>query len=361
MRSVAPPAQGRVAALDGWRGVAILLVIVNHRADSTRFEAHLWSILGGMGVDMFFVISGYIITTILLRERDRSGTICLSRFYLRRVFRLLPAAYVYLGVIVVLSRFVDLYSFTPWEVVSFLLFFRNYWAWLHPHIGLYSSHLWSLAVEEHFYLVWPVSLLLVDERKAAWIAAALACGCAGWRLWSFHETAPALMRGLSMRTDMRADGLLLGCLLAIVLRSGRVRGLIYRNVPKETPILCGFPILLLEQRNLGYSSFVVSLLLTLAIASTLVVDEGLAYRWVTSRPMVAIGTVSYSLYLWQELLLARPAFGIRPLGLLNTFPCDFIALAAAVICSYYFVERPFIRFGASLAGRSVEAAVMRAL
>lgn len=329
--------------------------MVNHSADSTRFQARLWSSLGAMGVDLFFVISGYIITTVLLRERDRSGTINLRHFYLRRAFRLLPAAYLYLLVLVVLSHFVDLYSFTPGEVVSSVLFLRNYWAWVHPKIGLYSSHLWSLAVEEHFYLVWPLLLLILDLRKSAWIAAILACVCAGSRLWAYHHTAPDLIRFVLMRTDMRADGLLVGCLLAIALRSDQVRSLVYRNFPKETPLLCGYPILLLEQWNLGNTSLTVYVLLATAIASTLFVEEGLAYRWLTSRLLVTIGTVSYSLYLWQQLFLVRPNSHIRPLGVLNMWPWNLMALALATAGSYVLVERPFIQAGARVLRRSARA------
>lgn len=352
MPSVMPAVQRRIPVLDGWRGVAILLVMANHSAESTRFQARLWSSLGPMGVDMFFVISGYIITTILLRERDRNGTISLSHFYLRRVVRLLPAAYTYLAVLVLLSLFLDLYSFTPGEVVSSLFFFRNYWGWAHPFLGLYSSHLWSLAVEEHFYIFWAALLLLVDSRKAAWIAAVLACACASSRLWAYHHTAPQLMRFVLSRTDMRADGLLIGCLLALALRSDQIRAFVYRNFPKETPILCGFPILLLEQWNLGNPSLSVHLLLATAIASTLIVEEGLAHRLLTSRPLVTIGTASYSLYLWQQIFLVRPNDVVRPFGWLNAFPWNFVALALVAAASYYLIERPVIEAGAEYLRRS---------
>src|ERR1700740_281017 len=93
----------RIPALDGWRGLAILLVTVQHVAIATRFRYQIWANLGALGVDIFFVVSGYIITLYLIREIDGTSTIDIGSFYLRRAFRILPLVYVYLTVMLVLS------------------------------------------------------------------------------------------------------------------------------------------------------------------------------------------------------------------------------------------------------------------
>ena len=121
-----PPQGARIRTLDGWRGVAILLVIVCHAAASTRFNRMIWASLGNFGVDIFFVISGYIITSRFIEERKKTSSINLRVFYQRRVFRILPVVVLYLFTLCVLSLFINLQDFHGSEILGSLLFFRNY-------------------------------------------------------------------------------------------------------------------------------------------------------------------------------------------------------------------------------------------
>lgn len=338
-------AMNRIPTLDGWRGVAILLVLVNHAASHTRFQGRLWSSLGSLGVDIFFVLSGYIITRLLILEREKSGTIELRSFYIRRAFRILPPALTFLAVLCIIAHFIDLGAFDRGEVLASVFFFRNYWGAAYPLTGPYTSHLWSLSVEEHFYLIWPAILLCVDNRRALWIAAGAAWSCALWRLyWYTHANYRTLNFTLT-RTDLRADGLLVGCALALLLAKPKVRDLVYRNFPKETATLCCFPILLVEQHNNGNPSMTVFLLIAIAIASTLTVEEGLGYKWLNSRLLVWIGTISYSLYIWQQLFLIRASSLFNPFGRLALFPLNIVAAFTLAVLSRYLLERPLIGFG----------------
>ena len=116
----------RIPTLDGWRGIAILLVLCEHAGQYGRFKNQMWTNLGSSGVDIFFVLSGFIITTRLIQERANHASIDLRAFYLRRAFRILPLVVIYLLALCLISRFADLADFHWQEVVGSLFFFRNY-------------------------------------------------------------------------------------------------------------------------------------------------------------------------------------------------------------------------------------------
>ena len=220
--ATAPPP--RIHTLDGWRAVAILLVIAGHGAHFGQYKDQLWANLWGLGVDIFFVLSGYIITLKFIQEKEKSSTINLSSFYIRRAFRILPLVCAYLGTLCVVSLFVNLLDFHSSEVFGSLFFFRNYQL-AATQRGFYTTHFWSLSIEEHFYLVWPALFLWLGNRRSLWFAGIGACTCAAWRLYDCTHPDSWIGRYLpgpdsfyrQIRTDARFDGLLLGCALAILL------------------------------------------------------------------------------------------------------------------------------------------------
>jgi peptidoglycan/LPS O-acetylase OafA/YrhL len=348
----------RIATLDGWRGIAILLVVVEH-AGWEKFEHRLWAGLGSLGVDIFFVLSGYIITARLLEELEATATIGLRSFYARRALRIFPVVACYLAVLCSLSMFLRM-DLLPSQVAGSLFFFRNYQYSSHP-AGIYTAQFWSLSIEEHFYLLWPLTLLRAGKKWGLWIAGIGAPLCGMWRLYDITHPdgpvgrwLPGATTGLrTLRTDARLDGLLLGCAMAVLLERPAVRAWILRNFPKETPLLCATALVVNERRVHACAAFTDYLLIALMVASTLVVEEGLAYKWLNSRPLVQIGIVSYSLYVWQQVFLLHPQ-GRHPLGLLGEFPLNLISAFAVAACSYRFIEKPAARLARRLqqAGRS---------
>jgi peptidoglycan/LPS O-acetylase OafA/YrhL len=337
----------RISTLDGWRGVAILLVIADHACRDTRFSESMWGSLGSFGVDIFFVLSGYIITARLVQERERTSTITLSSFYWRRAFRILPLVIAYLTVLCVLSvglGWIDLHCS---DVIGSLFFFRNYQLARSVH-GIYTGHFWSLSVEEHFYLLWPGLLLWLGNRRGLWAAVCGAVAVALWRAWALSHAASILPGALVLRTDLRLDGLLLGSALALVLAKPTVRRFIFRNFPKEAPLFAGFALLLLLQHTGGLPSLFIYLLISLAVACTLVVEDGLVHKWLNSRPLVWVGTVSYSIYVWQQLFLIHPRWNTLPFGRMSRFPYELLCITAAACCSYFAMERPMIALGKRL-------------
>jgi peptidoglycan/LPS O-acetylase OafA/YrhL len=170
------PEQGKLASrvsrtylptLDGWRAVAITAVILCHafgREDTGSKINSLILSLGQQGVSLFFTISGYLITTLLLDERQRGG-ISLRGFYIRRAFRILPPAYIYLAAVATIGVS-GLIHLAPGEILSAALVYNNYW----PSRSWFTQHFWSLSMEEHFYLLWPSLLTLSGLVRAKWLA-----------------------------------------------------------------------------------------------------------------------------------------------------------------------------------------------
>jgi peptidoglycan/LPS O-acetylase OafA/YrhL len=282
---------------------------------------------GTWGVLIFFGLSGLLITKLLLEEHTRTGGIDLKGFYIRRAFRILPPMLVYLAVVAAAGLLQS-----GREVWSCLFFFRNYLPWQLG--GWYSGHLWSLSVEEHFYLFWPALLIWFGVRRA-WIPAVLvSLACAGWR-W-YLNSAPG-----DGRTDFRLDSLLLGAALAFVLDSPWLARLLN---PAAWVVAMGllFGAIWLDLRLCS------SLLIPLLIAGTVIHPKWPLSRALDWAPLRRLGRISYSLYLWQQLFL-YPPWQPMPTGWAQKFPVSLAAAFACATVSYYLVERPLIRVGRRLA------------
>src|ERR1700722_18709415 len=159
--------KGYLPSLDGWRAVAITAVILCHAFGQESSNSKINSLilnLGQQGVSLFFAISGYLITTLLVDEQQRAG-ISLRGFYIRRAFRILPPAYIYLAVLGAMG-ISEIIHVTPGEILSAALVYSNYW----PLHSWFTFHFWSLSIEEHFYLLWPSLLALSGLARAKWFA-----------------------------------------------------------------------------------------------------------------------------------------------------------------------------------------------
>ena len=314
----------RIPTLDGWRGVAILLVLFDHIQNSLlgRYAAP-WTQTGQHGVTIFFVLSGFLITSKLLE-----GPIDLKRFFIRRFFRLMPAAWTYLAALVLLAQLMHARLTSLAEVASCLFFYRNFIGT--GGGGSMAGHFWSLSLEEQFYLVWPCLLLLAGWRRCRWIALFAALGCAGYR-WLFW--AKYNQNLLNTQSQVRADALLVGCLLALFLADERLRaGIVRWSKLGALPALAVFLFSIARYHWLAPLSESVSIAVLIAATSL-----HPAVKW--ARPLsfhllAWLGTVSYSVYVWQELFMAFRS----PWALCVLMP-------AFALGSYYFIERPATRYG----------------
>ena len=303
--------------LDGIRGIAILLVLAQH------INLPSSTLAGMVGVNLFFVLSGYLITSLLIKEQDKSGRIDLRRFYERRVRRLLPALAAVLvatGVLMALQgRFHD---YLGPAAVSFF-----YVSDIAKAIGYdlgYVGHTWSLAMEEQFYLLWPALLIFAPRRFLAPIAIVGIVVAVALQFLLVPDNVLA-----HFRPDVRADAILWGCLIALipvaVPRWAAAAGLIGVVIVAFTPFPWPWAI--------GVSSVLSAVFIAGA--------AGLA-PVLSSRLLVRIGAISYGMYLWHAI----------PVGLLQdqTVAGNVFAMAAAVaitiglaLISERWIERPFRR------------------
>jgi peptidoglycan/LPS O-acetylase OafA/YrhL len=365
-RPAAPPVSKttdkRIPALDGLRAISILFVLFNHLVGTRYFSARLTPLgqFGNFGVRIFFVISGFLITTLLLREYERTGSISLTNFYLRRVLRIAPAAYAYLFVLAVLNvRYGILLRHD-------LLFAATYLTNFHPIRSWYVGHLWSLAVEEQFYLLWPAVLAFWGVRPARRVAVVTILLVPILRVawWFAFPTMPMQTRIGEMFFTV-ADAIACGCLLAIQRRwLWRQR---WYGALMESRWFFLVPVAATEFRftyRHAIPHFLISLpLMNLGIALTM--DWRMSHarsavgKFLDWKPMVFLGTLSYSLYLWQMPFLNQ--FSRAPWA---AFPVNLCLALLAALTSYKIVEQPFLKLKETiqlkrigLAGRVDESSI----
>jgi peptidoglycan/LPS O-acetylase OafA/YrhL len=330
-----------IPTLDGLRAVAIFTVILAHSIE-TPAGTKIGN-LGGVGVHIFFALSGYLITTRLLQEYASTGHISLRNFYMRRVFRILPPAIFFLGTVWLLSM--TSLVVCNWRAIrASLLFYANYTNF--GGSGWRVAHFWSLSVEEHFYIFWPALLLVFDVRKGWRTAAAAAITIILWRVLDDHFHIidhlfhiPLLGQSL-YRTDLIADVLFWGCCLAFYLRGPPRRSL---NPLLSTAIAVTAAAVLVVPIfwPIDHSAFVMNLFPTVLLGAIVAAPTAPIGRFLELPFMRFFGRLSYSLYIWQQLFLGGP--GPR-------LPLPF-ALAALLACAYFsykVIEQPCIRFGSRL-------------
>ena len=315
----------RIPTLDGWRGIAISLVLLGH-LQFPLFGNHIerWPQTALHGVTVFFVLSGFLITSVLLENRCN-----MRSFYVRRFFRLMPAAWTYLAAMVVWDLMSGMHIISGCAILACVFFYRNF-AVIPSPMSMATGHYWSLSVEEQFYLVWPLLLLIAGARRARWIAptAAVACAICGalWR--SKHELAWS-------NTLVRADALLIGCTLALLFREERTRKAI-----KRIAAYCAVPALAtLVYCMVKFEYFqpiAESVSIAVLIAASIHYSQSIWFRWLDWKPLAGLGHVSYSLYIWQQFFMLFHG-AVTPI-----FLCCIPLFAAG---SYALIEQPCIRFG----------------
>lgn len=341
---------GYEPALDGLRGIAILVVMA--------FNGHLlWMEGGFVGVDIFFVLSGFLITSILVQGYKRNSSIGLKQFYYRRALRLLPALFVLvlfcIGYALLLQP-VDK-AFETLKGVLYTMFYVANWAQVPPNspgIGP-LSHAWSLSVEEQFYIIWPLLLMGVLRLKSKGLALAVLSSIIAISvicsvlLWYAKVSYFRMYFG----SDTRAHELLIGCVAALILTWGTIRQSIRFQQTFHTAAAISFAGILLAIFLVRYNTafvynggFTLVALGTAIVILDLLLFPSLLSRFFEIAPLVWIGKISYGLYLWHYPIFeaSRRFFEgwMNPildevLGVVGTF---LVATA-----SYYFIERPFLK------------------
>lgn len=344
---VSRPTRGYLPTLDGWRTLSIAAVILCH--DSLHhlgpFNTMWLYMHGNLGVDIFFAISGLLICSRLLDEERKSGAISIQNFYLRRAFRILPPAMAFLATLAILARVISLPVGIP-EILASLFFVRNYTFFFQHFQTLnpfYTSHFWSLAVEEHFYLLLPALLVFAPKRWRVSLLFLLAAAVGVHRF--LLGTAASVMH-----TDTRLDALVVPAAIAILLQKESLR-------TRLTPWLRFWPLLAIAVVGLvilGWAPRLQPLALAWScpffVLGTMLRPNSLFGRFLELRFMRYFGRLSYSIYLWQQLFFVGHFGAAMPgWGIFQRWPLCLLMTIGFAMLSYYFVERPLIRVGGRIA------------
>ena len=347
--------------------MAIGAVILSHAfllrgaaSRPVRAAGYIAQHLGGLGVALFFAISGYLITTLLLEEGERRGGISLRGFYVRRAFRILPAAYLYLIVLAIAGGCGWLgESLLRGELASAAFFYSNYW----PERSWYTAQFWSLSMEEHFYLLWPALLAGLGARRALIAAGAFLAAAALWRPWSVAHMSlpyPALQR-----TDMRLDAFLYAGALAILLH-GPYRLPVLRALTAPWFRACSVLavmaawVWMLASSTLSAGTLVESALLPAILVSVIYWPGSRLFRILEWAPLRWMGRISYGLYLWQQLFFTPPP-AVNLFAAVESFLPRLTLTFAAAIMSHYLLERPLLSYGRTVSSRFQSAPLVNVL
>jgi peptidoglycan/LPS O-acetylase OafA/YrhL len=348
----------RIPSLDGIRAASFLVVFVAH-AGLERY------VPGGFGVTVFFFLSGYLITTLLRSEQERRGHVNLRHFWLRRLLRIWPAFYVVLTLAALVTLLVDFGTPLQWPALAAqLLHVTNFWTIAHTESGqpIGTGVYWSLAVEEHFYLLFPwlfigMQRLRLDGRRQALLLWGLCALALAWRCWLVYCCHVATNRTY-MGSDTRLDSILFGCALAVwhnpmldapAPSPGDARRWALLYVPGAMAVLA---FCLVYRNDAFRETFRYSLqgaALTVLFTAAVRFPGWGAFRWLNTRAMEYIGGLSYALYLVHFTMLFvawhfLPGWPAAATGVL--------ALAASLLLaqlSFRYIEAPCARLRKRLA------------
>lgn len=350
-------ANKRIDAVDGLRGVSVVMVIISHHLGETSIPGvafHLikTNIHGGLGVLFFFVISGFVISQLLLTELNKTKTIDLLQFYKRRFVRLAPALFLFLAISYLVSYALG-FAPTTACMVAGATFSEGFF---HSCGGQYG-HLWSLTAEEIFYLLFPFSLLLTRKEHLFKLFMVLILACSGIRVLQ-HLSTTGLVKFWPTQINLSIFGYLdqmaTGVFLAVLLRMHPEKARsFFQWHPMVTRVVAALGIIAIQElRYFGKMGFVLlpfgvllqALFFALILGSVVQAPKGILFRFLTKPYLVWLGLCSYSLYLWQEVLIAGGATQAVWLAFIKQFPVNLVAMVGLAYLSYRFVEKPVRRY-----------------
>jgi peptidoglycan/LPS O-acetylase OafA/YrhL len=339
---MAPPTAhaSRLPSLDGLRAISISFVIFGHITKTADYLQPLqrFGVVAAFGVRVFFVISGFLISTLLFHEMKKTGRVSLAKFYYRRTFRIFPAFYVYIAAIVSLAA-AGVIELKSGDVLHAVTYTTNY----HYDRSWYLGHLWSLSVEEQFYLLWPAMLLFLGRSRGLVVAAAMVLLAPVVRVATlrFHITAQA---GIGESFQSVGDAIATGCLLAglqpMLENSKRYLALLESKAFMLVPaIALAFAFIVRPAIDFTVGETIQNVGIAVTVHWCIRHHDSWVGRFLNSRILSFVGTLSYSIYLWQQVFLHHV-----PTLVITTFPVNLACAFAAALFSYYAVERPFLRW-----------------
>jgi peptidoglycan/LPS O-acetylase OafA/YrhL len=329
----------KIPSLNGLRAISIFAVLITH-VQLVSFKMPNGP-GGQLGVNIFFVISGFLITLLLLKEENSTGTISLRNFFIRRSLRIFPVFF-FLLLIYFLLQLAGILDISTKAWLSSVTYTKYFFLRGENKQDLVTMHFWSLSVEEHFYLIWPVIFLYLKEKRKLFALAVI--------------IVVPLVRLLSdvsvMHLFTRADALMWGCLFAMY--NEKITEFI--TTKSVTVLLLAFVVLALcllskkfshtetgDFKNhfvpafLGSFGAITNICIGVIVIISITFRNNIYFAFLNSRFMNYAGILSYSIYMWQQLFFSE---SISPL---SNFPLNLFLILIVSAASYNFIEKPFLK------------------
>lgn len=342
----------RIPYLDGLRGIAIILVFIGHAKNTVPFISGIWrTILGNshLGVMIFFVLSGYLITRLLIHEHAKTNTINIRKFYLRRALRIFPIYYLYLLIIAICVygfKIIELPFDYLWTTALYLANYRQFFTSASVSIDYkFIGHFWTLSLEEQYYMVWPSVLLLFGFEKTKRFLPFVLAAYPLLRLASYF-LFPSSRGQIGMMLHTMGDSILWGCYAALLekFHPKLIEDFISKMQKfKPAPFLILFSLFIiipLITTKLG-GNFLMTVGMCLEGALTAIFllyilnAKPASFEFLNNRTLSFIGVLSYSIYIWHMLILRNNHFT-------SNFPLNLILTLSAAYISYTFIEKPIM-------------------
>lgn len=335
-------------SLDGWRAVGVTMVLLGHAKLSRGVPSIIHKFLdravyAELGVQIFFVLSGFLITIILIKTKEKFKTVFLKAFYIKRALRILPVFYLYLIILLLLNLLIDLDL--SWRSFLWpLLFVNNFNLFDTPWL---TGHTWSLAVEEQFYLLWPLAFMLIPKKR--WLFC-LAIILAKVVLSVFWYVKPEFYNITLGPFLSRSDALLTGCLCAILCFKGFFNPQQKIWTKSHLFVIAATVIYLIyycyNQRLLGillipFGDLISNTLIMFLIIQSVINRKTLLFKLLNLKFIKKIGVLSYSIYIWQQLFLVPKNHS--DVIFWNIFPYNILLVFLVAYFSYHYFEKHFLK------------------
>jgi peptidoglycan/LPS O-acetylase OafA/YrhL len=334
---------------DGLRAISIAFVLLTHLGlyhslNLPYKERWFQLVSGAAGVQVFFVLSGFLITDLLLREKRRSQTVSLRKFYIRRCLRIIPCFAVFLLVVAFIAHFSTIVNFSRAAWLFTALYLYNFTS--RANYSGVLGHTWSLAVEEHFYLVWPLLAKFVPAKRLLITTCVLIIVMVGVKFGVLRSEALTSRFFPDRWTVPAAIPILVGCSLALLLTVTTRRR--YLHLLQEKKILAVGGLLYVSPMWVPHVLFpalsaVQAVGIALVLSWILQHPDALVTSLLEMRPVAFIGRISYGIYIWQGFfLMTGPGTHSNRLWA-QMFPQNIILTLTTAMISYFFIEAPFLR------------------
>jgi peptidoglycan/LPS O-acetylase OafA/YrhL len=337
-----------IPSLNGLRAISIFIVLFAHLKDTFGFPGILiklisWTCYGNLGVEVFFVISGFLISTILLSEVKRNDNINFKRFYFRRFLRIFPVFFLYVIFILFLN---NIYNLTILDFIKPLFYFSNF-AVFGGHWFL--GHTWSLSVEEQFYLIWPFTIYKFKKYIPQITLTVFFLAIILRLIGLFNQEYSDFILNPLIGS---LDGILIGSYISLLIIGGKIPKFYGYYKSFKYPVLYTTISLLLlyslqHLGNIGYTLFILfkgfgSILIAFFLIYCIQEKESLIYRFLNLKFISYIGILSYSIYIWQQFFLLKIG-ATKQIFFFQKYPLNILFVFIIAILSYELFEKPILK------------------